>query len=116
MTSLPQITILMGPDGYLADFALAAGADEVRAAFGTTIVPTPFTRRALPDRVLAEIAAGNPGHAVVLGPGAAAGLPTSGRGFCDYCHLGADLVDTVDDSNCCLACAPGRVRVVVAPA
>ncbi len=58
---MKSIRIFKGEQGWLADFENDA---EIKALFGTTILPTPFTPAADKYRVMEEIKKLNPGYDV----------------------------------------------------
>lgn len=59
-----KITLRLTNDGWVADF----GDDpEIKALFGCSIIPTPFTQFTAAETVLDEIRYRNPNHQVVLG-------------------------------------------------
>lgn len=58
-----SIEVFKNETGWNADFI---GDAEVFAAFGSSVLPLPFTVRASADTVLADVVARNPGVSVTL--------------------------------------------------
>lgn len=61
-----DIVVFREPQGWMARFATEPQHSRTVALFGTDTLPTPFTARAKPDMVLAELRRRNPGLAVTL--------------------------------------------------
>lgn len=62
----PVITLRRGSNSWLADFAHAAGAAEMQALMGTTLIPMPFGLTANPVDVIAAAGRQNPDHRIIL--------------------------------------------------
>jgi hypothetical protein len=56
------IKIWLFRDGWMADFE---GNEEVRALFGTTVIPTAYTARMTREEVIKELTALNPDYRVI---------------------------------------------------
>jgi hypothetical protein len=69
LIQLPTLTLRRGTTAWTYNFAQRRGAEAVRRAFGTTVVPTPFTSEAPVERVIAAVRKRNPGHLIrVIAP------------------------------------------------
>ena len=65
-TAAQYLTLRKGPECWIVDWSATVRAGEIRALFGSALVPTPYTLQANPVDVYNQIKVRNPEYLIYV--------------------------------------------------